>query len=158
MGKALRRAALWNKYLRGEVEIPSSLRGLSGAPWTIGFGNTGSHIFPGLVWTPQQCEEGLQYTLGEIEHAIVTQLLKRTPTVKQLAAMISFAYNVGLDIDADSKAEGLGDSTLLRKFNAGDIEGAANAFLSWVYAQGEESEGLKKRRRIERHVFLGGSP
>lgn len=156
LGKELQRRRLWNSYITGKIEIPQELLGLSGAPWTIGWGSTGRDVFRGLVWTQEQADSRHTHDLRAIAQAIVTQLLRREATPHQLAAMISFAYNVGLDIDADEKAEGLGDSTLLKKFNRGDIQGAADAFMSWIYAGGVKSEGLFNRRGAERRVFLGG--
>ena len=154
LGKQLVRAGLWNKYIRGEIEIPATLAHLSGAPWTIGWGQTGKHVFKGVVWSKQQCDEAHAQEIAMVDNAIRQHLLKREPTAYQLAALISFAYNVGLDIDTDTKAEGLGDSTLLRKFNVGDIQGAADAFRGWVYAGGQKSNGLARRREAERALFL----
>lgn len=158
LGKALQKAGLWQKYITGKVEIPANLAGLSGAPWTIGWGSTGRDVFKGVVWTQAQCDARHARNLEEVMQAILAHLVKREPTAHQLGAMMSMAYNVGLDIDEDDKAEGLGDSTLLKKFNRGDIQGAADAFMSWVYAGGVKSNGLIDRRGTERRVFLGGSP
>lgn len=158
MGKALQARGLWLKYIHGSVEIPADLRKLSGSPWTIGWGQTGAAVVPGLIWTQEQCDAALRRELAYVKSEIVGKLLKRAATANQLGAMISLAYNIGLDIDEDTKAEGLGDSTLLRKFNAGDIQGAADGFMSWVYAGGVKSNGLFNRRTLERSVFLGGSP
>lgn len=154
MGKALQRRGLWQRYIDGKVEIPLDIKNLSGAPWTIGWGQTGKHVFSGVVWTQEQCDLALNEEVTLVEIAIRTHLLKREPTTNQHAALVSFAYNVGTDIDDDNKAEGLGDSTLLRKFNAGDIAGAADGFLSWVFAGGVKSNGLARRRAAERALFL----
>ena len=154
LGKALRRAGLWLKYLAGTVEIPANLAGLSGAPWTIGWGQTGREVFKGVVWSRAQADERHLQEIAMVDNAIRQHLLTRVPTTNQLAALISFAFNVGLDIDEDTKAEGLGDSTLLKKFNRGDIQGAADGFMNWVYAQGEKSNGLVRRRTDERALFL----
>jgi len=85
-----------------------------------------------------------RFTLGVLKQA------KRVPTQPQLDAMVSFAFNVGL--------EAFGDSTLLKKFNAGDMTGAADEFKRWVYGtvDGEKQElaGLKKRRASERARFM----
>lgn len=157
LGKELQRRRLWSAYINGKIEIPPELFKLSGAPWTIGWGSTGRDVFRGLVWTQQQADGRHVHDIRAISEAILGQLVRREPTPHQLAAMISFAYNVGLDIDEDEKAEGLGDSTLLKKFNRGDIQGAADAFMSWIYAGGVKSDGLFNRRGTERRVFLGGS-
>ena len=60
--------------------------------------------------------------------------------------MVSFSFNVGLG--------SLNSSTLLRKHNAGDIRGAANEFLRWVYAGDQQLPGLVRRRNAERALYL----
>lgn len=69
----------------------------------------------------------------------------------QFAALVSFAFNCG--------SGNLGNSTLLRKLNAGDVAGAADQFLVWNKARRNgvlvELPGLTRRRRAERALFLG---
>jgi GH24 family phage-related lysozyme (muramidase) len=69
----------------------------------------------------------------------------------QLDALTSFSFNVG-----DGS---FGSSTLLKKLNAGDYEGAAAEFARWN--KGEDSRGKKvelpgltRRRGAERDLFL----
>jgi GH24 family phage-related lysozyme (muramidase) len=45
-------------------------------------------------------------------------------------------------------------STLLKKFNAGDIQGAALQFKSWNKAGGKVLTGLTRRREAEMKLFL----
>jgi len=63
-----------------------------------------------------------------------------------LDALVSFAFNVGLG--------NLQRSTIRQKYNRGDIEGAADAFMQWTKAAGKELPGLVKRRNDERALFL----
>ena len=70
-------------------------------------------------------------------------------TQGQFDAMVSFAYNVGLDIDDDNIAEGLGDSTLLKKHLRGDYAGAKAEFAKWNKAKGKVLRGLVRRRAAE---------
>ena len=74
-------------------------------------------------------------------------------TQGQFDALVSFAYNVGLDIDDDTAAEGLGDSTLLRKHKAGDYAGAKAEFLKWVKNDGVVMKGLTRRRAAEAALY-----
>lgn len=127
-----------------------------GAPWTCGWGTTGPDIGPGTVWTQTYADQRFLDHLASFERE-VESLLTRAPTQGQFDALVSFAYNVGSDIDADTKPEGLGDSTLLRKFNAGDDEGAAAEFLKWVSPGSNVERGLRRRRRAEVVLFRGGS-
>jgi lysozyme len=81
--------------------------------------------------------------------SFVDSIVKVTLSDEQKAALISFAYNVG--------QTALKGSTLLKKLNAGDIEGAANEFPRWNKAAGKVMNGLTKRREGERALFLLGS-
>lgn len=74
----------------------------------------------------------------------------RTPlTQSQFDALVSLVYNIG--------ATAFKSSTLLRKLNNGDIEGAADEFMKWVHAGGKRMQGLVNRREAEREMFLGDS-
>lgn len=71
-------------------------------------------------------------------------------TQNQFNMLVSIAYNIGSDIDADDIAEGLGDSTLLKKVikNPNDPS-IAKEFNKWVFANGKKSNGLVIRRNKE---------
>lgn len=113
-------------------------------------------LFPDGI-TVHQAEALLLHDIEEREPGLES-LLQREPTQGEWDAMMSFAFNVGLDIDEDQIPEGLGDSTLLKLFNAGDRLGAADQFLAWNKARVngvlQELEGLTRRRQEEREVFL----
>jgi len=64
-------------------------------------------------------------------------------------SLVQFAYNIGPDA--------LCKSTLMRKLNAGDYEGACNEMTKWVYAGGRKVQGLVNRREAERKLCLGGT-
>jgi lysozyme len=66
----------------------------------------------------------------------------------QFDALVSFAFNVGLG--------NLQRSSIRMRYNRGDVEGAADAFLMWTKAAGKVLTGLVKRRNDERAMFLGG--
>lgn len=127
--------------------------GTGGAPWTIGYGHTGPEVKPGLTWTKDQAEQTLRSDLEPFERD-VTQLVTVPINQNQFDALVSFCFNVGSDIDSDDIAEGLGDSTLLKKLNAGDYQGAADEFPKWNRAGGKVMAGLTKRRNAERDLFL----
>jgi uncharacterized protein (TIGR02594 family) len=118
--------------------------------WTIGYGTTsragiGVTVGPGMTITEPQAEEflarGLRKFAQEIKPAITP-----VPTPNQFGAMVSLAYNIG--------SGGFRGSTVLRKFNEGDIQAAADAFKMWVKAGGKELPGLVNRRAAERELFL----
>ncbi|TNI12687.1 lysozyme [Aeromonas veronii] len=126
----------------------------NGEPWTIGWGHTGPEVKPGLVWTQDQADAAFLEDLRRFERDI-EKLVTVPLTQGQFDALVSFAYNVGADIDADTIAEGLGDSTLLRKLNAGDYEGAAQEFKKWNKNDGQVMRGLVRRRAAEEALFRG---
>lgn len=122
---------------------------------TIGWGSTGRDIKMGMTWTQAQADarfarDAAMFGAG-VEH-----LLASAPTTQdQFDAMFSFAYNVGLDDDADDIAEGFGDSTLLKKHRAGDYAGAGAEFPKWNKQKGIVLRGLTVRRAAEAQIYLG---
>lgn len=67
-------------------------------------------------------------------------------SVQQLAAITDFTFNCG--------AGNLEMSTLRRKVNRCDFEGASDEFIKWVYARGVKLPGLVRRRNAEKQLFL----
>lgn len=126
-----------------------------GSPWTIGWGHTGPEVKPGMVISQARADELLSKRLAQFERDVMS-LVTAPVTQGQFDALVSFAYNCGSDIDADDVAEGLGDSTLLRKLNARDYIGAAAEFMKWIKSGGVILGGLVKRRTAERALFLEG--
>ena len=129
----------------------------AGVP-TIGYGTTRINGVPvklGMTCTEAQAEAWLASDVAQFEKD-VNSLVTHELTQSQFDALVSFAYNVGSDIDADTVAEGLGDSTLLRLVNRKEYILASAEFLKWNKANGKVSKGLVKRRRAEHLLFLGG--
>lgn len=116
---------------------------------TIGYGTT---VYPdGTKVTLQdrciseyQATEYLLHNMREKWSKMVLLFLE-DPTPNQAAAMLSLTYNIG--------SKGFAESTVLRKFNARDLPGAADAFLMWDKVKKVVSEGLHKRREKERDLF-----
>jgi len=71
----------------------------------------------------------------------VDALLKKPLPDTTLAALYSFAYNVGIDAFAKS--------VLLKNLNAGKKTEACSEMRRWVYADGKPWKGLMTRRKIE---------
>ena len=78
--------------------------------------------------------------------AKVDELIKVPVTMQQFDAVVSFAYNVGTGA--------LSRSTLLRKLNLLNYQGAADEFPKWRKAGGKVVQGLVNRRKLEREHFL----
>jgi len=112
--------------------------------WTIGWGCT-EGIKEGMVWTRAQAEAGLRREIEKSERQ-VTRVVTVPLNQNQFDALVSFDYNVG-----DGALE---KSTVLRRLNAGDYAGAANAFAMWNKSQGVVVPGLVSRRAKEAALFL----
>ncbi|EOD4814279.1 lysozyme [Serratia sp. IR-2025] len=117
--------------------------------WTIGYGWTqsvdGKKIAPGMRIDQATADRLLKCGVVQYEQG-VNQLVKVRITQGQFDALVSFAYNLGL--------RSLSTSTLLRKLNDGDKQGAADQFGRWVNAGGKRLDGLVTRRAAERRMFL----
>ena len=117
--------------------------------WTIGYGHTSAAgpptVYAGQTISEAEAESILQKDLELFENG-VRNLVKVPINSDQFSALVSFSFNLGLGA--------LGDSTLLRKLNAGDYQGAADEFPRWVKAGGQTLLGLVKRRDAERALFL----
>lgn len=114
--------------------------------WTIGYGETGPHVKRGLKWTKAQAEAALDDLLKDYGRDVQASI--RVPvSANEKAALVSLAYNIGVGA--------LRSSTLLRKLNAGDKQGAAEQFGRWNKSGGRVLAGLTKRRADERRLFLG---
>lgn len=131
--------------------------GPTGLPVTGGWGSTrdeaGKPFLLGVTHDRAYWDRLFARDLASVEIG-VNLLTKGAPTTQaQFDAMASFAYNVGLDIDGDGKAEGLGDSTLLKKHLAGDYVGAKAQFAAWNKAGGKVLPGLTRRRAAEAALY-----
>ena len=113
-----------------------------GDPWTIGYGSTGSDIRQHTVWTKEQAEDALQAHVRYFVSGLVKlspRLLSATP--RRIAAVISWAYNLGLG--------NYRISTFKRRIDASDWSGAAEECLKWNKAAGRVIPGLTRRRQAE---------
>lgn len=114
--------------------------------WTCGWGSTGPDVVEGTVWTQQQANARMEKDVK----VFVDGVLKVSPVLKdypnKLSAIADFAYNCGLG--------NYRSSTLCKKVNAGDWEGAAEEFGKWTKAGGKELAGLVRRRQAEKQLFL----
>jgi lysozyme len=119
--------------------------GTGGKPWTIGYGHTGPDVTPGETITQDQADAQLRSDLSYFQTA-VNNMVARNLNPNQFAALVSFAYNVGVNA--------LRGSTLLRLVNAGYFSGAAAQFGLWTHAAGQVLPGLVRRRTAEAALFM----
>ena len=112
--------------------------------WTIGYGHT-SGVTPGLTITQEAADQLLRGDLEKFQKGVLN-LIKVPLKQCQIDALTSFSYNVGLG--------NLKTSTLLKKVNNGDIEGASKEFEKWNKAGKKVLKGLTNRRADEKALFL----
>ena len=121
--------------------------GLSGAPWTIGWGDTGPDVVEGLVITSEESDQRFARRMALEFEPAVRKAVKVPLTQRQFDALVSIFYNAGVSA--------LSASTLVQVLNLGDYGGAAAQFPRWNKSGGEVMKGLERRREAERLVFLG---
>lgn len=118
---------------------------------TIGYGHT-FNVTKDMKITQKEAERLLLSDLSYFEKEVTNLLNNCSYTQSQFDALVCFAFNVGVS--------SLITSTLLKKFKAGDIRGAADEFLRWNKATSPETKskivlkGLTLRRQAERRLFL----
>lgn len=129
--------------------------------WTVGWGNTkyenGARVKQGDK-IPQFRADQL---FGRIIQGFINDVNYLTKGIQlkqhQFDALVSFAYNVGSDIDIDKIPEGLGDSTLLKLIlNNPENPDISKELLKWNKSGGKVRAGLIRRRKAEAHLYFTG--
>lgn len=116
--------------------------------WTIGYGTTrinGKPVTRGMTITQEEAENILRQQVATFQKTVV-DLVTVPLNANQLSALVSFTYNLGI--------QAFSTSTMRKKLNAGDYQGAAQEFDRWVYAGGKVLAGLVSRRAEERRLFV----
>ena len=117
--------------------------------WTIGIGTTaypnGTKVKKGDTCTLDQAKSYFAHDLKRFE-ASVNNLVKVPLSQNQFDALISLVYNIG--------QTAFSNSTLLKKLNAKDYQGAADQFPRWNKSGGKVLKGLVRRRDAEQALFL----
>tara|TARA_R110000868_G_scaffold411155_1_gene702015 strand:+ start:614 stop:1147 length:534 start_codon:yes stop_codon:yes gene_type:complete len=111
--------------------------------FTIGYGHTKTAKL-GMKITERGAEELLITDLKWVEETI-NKNVKFKLTQNQYDALASFIYNVG--------GTAFVKSTMLKKLNASDYDGASKEFRRWNKAGGQVINGLVRRRRAEQKMF-----
>ncbi|MEZ9604256.1 MULTISPECIES: lysozyme [Vibrio] len=121
--------------------------------WTAGLGHT-SGVTPQIVLTEQQAAEYFVEDISAAEQ-VVNKHINQTASQGEYDMMVSFVFNLG--------AGNFTRSTLLKKFNQGDHQGACNEYPRWVFVNGKDCRlkqsncaGIPKRRTKEQQVCLNG--
>jgi len=136
------------------AELCIRFEGFVGKPYlcpanvaTIGYGSTyyanGTKVT--LNDPPMSQKEAYALLMVELEHTYLPGVVRNCPILltdeKKCNAIVDFAYNLG--------AGRLQTSTLKRKINANDWEGAKEQLMLWTKGGGRVLPGLLKRRTAE---------
>jgi lysozyme len=128
----------------------------SGGACTIGYGHL---VHKGRTGTNPKAEAPFK---GGISENIASDLLMADTGIAQRAvarfvsvplapyqfdALVSLVFNIG--------GEAFRKSTLVKRLNAANFEGAARQFDVWVIDNGKRVQGLVNRRAKERAMFEG---
>jgi lysozyme len=136
---------LHRKLADGTIEAYADPVGI----WTIGYGSIVNidekrPVRKGDKITRNTAELWLQQEINEKATA-VTDLCRVPLTQGMFDALTSFTFNLGRGA--------LEQSTLLRKLNGKDYEGAAREFDRWINGAGRVLPGLVIRRNREEELF-----
>ena len=122
--------------------------------WTIGYGttaraNVGIEPTAGMKITEAQATVYLNRALEKFASQI-RPFITAPINDNEWSAFLSLAYNIG--------PGAFRKSTALRRFNAGDKAGAAEALTWFNKAGGRVLRGLERRRAEEKALFLTAPP
>lgn len=122
----------------------------AGVP-TIGYGATTYEGGTRVAMTDRPVSEGKAQELAKITLTqCAISALKASPSLaaapNKLGAISDFIYNLG-----GSRYK---SSTLRRRIDDGDLDGAADELTRWVRGGGRVLPGLVRRRAAERALFL----
>lgn len=118
------------------------------------FGDT-TDVVIGQPYSAEQCLASLQKQLAAHGNGVLACVPQLAGHAHQLAASVSFAYNIGIGAFCRS--------AVARRFRAGNFKGACRAISEddegrpqWVRAGGRVLPGLVKRRAAERALCERG--
>ena len=140
------------KYMRGDVkfaQLPINFQALSGAPWTIGYGET-KGVTRNSIWTQSQADSALDYRTREfMERALKDCPKLATESPERIAAITSLCYNIG--------SAAFANSTACKRIMAQDDNNVPEAIKRYNIANGRVNDGLINRRQMECNLWNSGS-
>lgn len=117
---------------------------LSGAPWTVGYGQT-KGVNQESAMSVSQAEADLFEKLPRYEKLVLASCTVM-PTQSQFDALVCIAWNVEVAVSKQS--------AIIKAHNRRDFASAAKAFTLYNKAGGQVNEGLTRRRRREADLYL----
>ena len=114
-----------------------------GGVWTDGYGNT-HRVAPGIAISQNKADTDLVMNVADAVDT-VNDYTTVPLTQNQFDALVDFTFNCG--------AGAFKTSTLLRKLNADDYDGACAELSRWNKDNGQVVAGLSRRRAAEQELF-----
>lgn len=114
---------------------------LSGAPWTIGYGET-LNVSEGMTWAEPEAREHLKKRVTWFYLQVSALIPNASPN--HLVACVSLAYNIGISA--------FKTSSVCRLTKRGEYAQAAEKFILWNKANGIPM--LTGRRLEEKAIYL----
>lgn len=121
----------------------------SGDPWTIGYGQTGHAITAGTRWTEEEAEKAFEATCYFLGVNILRKLNKAELSDNAFSALVSFAYNAGMNAFYEVCNE-----THLQSGTENAKLAFVKKMLSYNKNHGTFCSGLANRRKWEADLFL----
>lgn len=146
------------KISNNGLNLIKQFEGFSSTPYlcpagiaTIGYGSTyyedGTKVtLKDKPITEERATELLEFIANKTFSENINKVVKVPLNQNQFDALVSFAYNIG--------NKNFNWSTLLKKLNQSDYEGASLEFGRWNQAGGKVLNGLVRRREKEKELFL----
>ena len=117
---------------------------------TVCYGNTGKEAVLGNTYSEEQCLDQMATDLKEHDKQLMSVVKVPFKSDYQHAAVLSFVYNAGIG--------NFSSSTMLKKLNAKDYDGACQELTKWVYAKKKMLKGLVIRRSKEYKFCMNEIP
>lgn len=111
--------------------------------WTCGWGST-KDVTEDTVWTQEEANARFMQDIAWVE-ACINKAVKAEINQNEYDALCSLCFNIG--------CAAFSSSTLVKRLNGADYEGAAKQFARWSKQAGKELAGLTRRRAEEAALF-----
>lgn len=111
-------------------------------------GHTGPDVRVNTYYTTDQCYQITQKDTTKAAKGVLAASPGLSNHIYQLAAAISFSYNVGVGT--------YDNSSVARDFNAGNYSQGCSDLMRYTYAGGKYSQGLYNRRKAEYQICMKG--
>lgn len=152
--------AAWLRAAKGRtLASPTRPRGLSGAPWTIGYGHTGRDVVEGLEWTEAQATAALERDV-DAHNMFLDRVL---PWISGLdpvrrRVLYNMHFNMGWDDPKTIRLEGLAAfMNTLGAIRRGDYGAGADGMKAslWARQTGTRATRLIQEMRTGRYALTG---